>query len=172
MNALRPLLAIGMLACLSACSTVTPYTPDLAKQSGLFGHLTPEQAAKVVAAKVRVSGEDADSGTFLTDKEGFSYTKTTKTTKTKWKHGKPVETEITTTTNRNVPWSAVVGLDAYREAYQWAFLGTFHRARIMFDVVAVEDARRVRERHELRFTCRKAEDLADVLAALSVLRGK
>ena len=172
MNTAKALLAIWLMAFLTGCSTVTPYTMDVAKRSALFGKLTPQQAADVIRAKASIGGSDADSGTFVADQEGFSYTKTTQETKTEWQGRKPVEKKYTSTLTRNIPWNAIASLEAFREEYEIKLLGTFHRVHVTFDTIAVVDSKRVRERHDLTFTCRTSDDLADVLAALRVLTGR
>lgn len=154
-----------------SCSTITPYTLDLAKESPHYGKLSSAEAVNIVKTKVRISGEDADSRSFVVDEDGFSYKKTTETTKTEWKNKKPVEIKSTQTITRHVPWSAVTEITPYLEQYK-TLLPDWYRLELEFNITTVEYSRRTTVKHTIRMSCKNYEDLATVVAAMRILTDK
>ena len=165
-----PLLAVA--AFLVACSTITPYTLDLAEESQRFGTLSPAEAVDIVKTKTRISGEVADYRSFLVDEEGFSYTKTSKKTRTDWKKGKAIRKNVTHTETRHVPWKAVAEIEPYYEEYKVRLFGSAYRVRLRFSVTTVRYSQRVKEQETFAMSCKTREDLADVMAALRKLTDK
>ncbi|MBU0677103.1 MAG: hypothetical protein KJ626_03225 [Verrucomicrobia bacterium] len=158
------LLATGLL---SACSTVTPYTLDIAADSTYAGKLSAAEAVSIVK-KARVSGEDADARSFVVDEEGFSYVKTSEETRTEWKDKKPVEKKSTLTLTRNVPWGAVTRLSPYLQQYK-AVLPDAYRLELEFSTKTVKNSSRVSEKHDISIYCKNYDELVDLVAALRVL---
>jgi hypothetical protein len=156
-------------ALLTGCVTVTPLTPDIAKESAFYGKLTPASAVELIRAKTSVSGEYADYNTFLLDEKGFSYAKTRRETRTKFVDGKPIKTDYTLTNTRNVPWGAVNGILPFLGKSQ---LGESYIVQLDFDVMTIQYARRVSSRLKIELRCRNYQNMTDVVAALRLLTKK
>ncbi len=154
---------------LAGCSTVTPYSKDIAKESPRFGALTRAEAAQIIRSQADVSGEIADYGSFVVDEEGFSFRKTTEEEKTEWKGKKPTTRKWTSTTTRNIPWDAITEISPYMEEYKAPFHHIRYRIELDFETIALENGSRVREREDLVLNCRSYQALVDVTAALKVL---
>jgi len=154
---------------LAGCSTVTPYSLDVAKESSQFGMLNKPDAAHIIKNRTSVSGETADYRSFLVDDEGFSYTKTTEETKTEWENGKSKERKFTNTLTRNVPWSAITDIKPYMEEYKAPFHHIRYRVELNFNIVTVKYGSRMKEREDFVLNCKSYEDLVDVVAALKTL---
>lgn len=161
------LAATGLL--LAGCSTVTPYTAEIAKESPHFGALTPAAAAQIIKTQTSVSGEIADYRSFFADEEGFGYTKTTESEQTEWKGNKPVKVKSTSTITRNIPWSAITRTTPYMEEYKAPFPHVRYRAQLDYDISSIKNASRVHEKEDIIFNCKTYEALTDVMAALQVL---
>lgn len=161
------LAAAGLL--LAGCSTVTPYTAEIAKESQHFGALTPAAAAQIIKSQTSVSGEIADYRSFFADEEGFGYTKTSESERTEWKGNKPIKIKSTNVLTRNVPWTAITQTSPYMEEYKAPFPHVRYRARLDYNVSSIKNASRVRESEDIIFNCKTYEALTDVMAALQVL---
>jgi hypothetical protein len=153
----------------AGCSTVTPYSADIAKESPQFGKITKADAASVIKSQASVSGEIADYGSFIVDEEGFSFKKTTEEEKTEWKGGKPVTSKYTITTTQNVSWSSIAEIAPYMEEYKAPFHHIRYRARLDYNTITVKDSSRVKEKEDIVLNCKTYEALVDVMAALKTL---
>jgi len=153
----------------AGCSTITPYSADLAKESPQFGTITKADAASIIKSQASVSGEIADYGSFIVDEEGFSFKKTTEEEETEWKKGKPVTTKSTVTTSQNVSWSSITEMAPYMEEYKAPFHHIRYRVRLDYNTITVKDSSRVKEREEIVLNCKTYETLVDVMAALKTL---
>lgn len=163
--------AFLVAAALAGCSTVTPFSPEIAKESPQFGALTKADAAHIIKSQASVSGEIADYGSFLIDEEGFSFTKTTEEETTEWKKDKPVKFKSTSTITHNVPWTSLTGMTPYMEEYEAPFHHVRHRVRLDFSTITVEYSSRIRENADIVLNCKTYEALVEVMAALKTLTG-
>ena len=98
---------------LTACATMTTFSPDIADQSGLSGQMTPDEAVAIIRTKASASGVDADHGSFMIDGKGLSFAKTdTVKKKIKFK-GEIVEIEFDETRIQQVAWQSISKLEPY-----------------------------------------------------------
>ena len=159
------LVAMGF----AGCSTITPYSADIAKESPQFGVITKPDAAQIIKSQASVSGEIADYGSFIVDEEGFSFKKTTEEEKTEWKKNKPVTSKSTVTITQNVSWNSITGMTPYMEEYKAPIHHIRYRVRLDYESITVKDSSRVREKEDIVLNCKTEEVLADVVAALKTL---
>jgi hypothetical protein len=153
----------------AGCSTVTPYSADIAKESSQFGVITKPDAAQIIKSQTSVSGETADYGSFIVDDEGFSFEKTTEEEKTEWKGNKPVTTKYTVTSSQNVSWKSIKEIVPYMEEYKAPFHQIRYRVRLDYDTISVKNSCRVKEQENIILNCKTYEKLVDVVAALKTL---
>ena len=166
----KTLVGLLLLAVASAgCSTITPYTADLAKESPQFGKISKTDAVDIIKSQTSVSGEIADYGSFIVDEEGFSFKKTTEEEKTEWKDRKPVTRKSTITTTQNVSWNSITDMAPYMEEYKAPFHHIRYRVRLDYNTITVKDSSRVREKEDVVLNCKTEDALADVVAALKTL---
>ncbi len=163
--------AVLTVLLLTGCSTITPYSKDIAKESSRFGALTKSEAAGIVKSHADVSGEIADYGSFLVDEEGFSFKKTTEEEKTEWKGNEPNTFKVTSWVTRNVPWTAITEITPYMEEYKAPFHHIRYRVRLDYSTSSLTGAGRVRESEDIVLNCKTYEVLVDVTAALKTLTG-
>jgi hypothetical protein len=153
----------------AGCSTITPYSVDIAKKSPQFGTITKADAAQIIKSQASVSGEIADYGSFIVDEEGFSFKKTSEEEKTEWKDRKPVTSKYTITTTQNVSWNSITAMTPYMEEYKAPLHHIRYRVRLDYETISVKDSSRVREKEAVILNCKTEEVLADVVAALKTL---
>ncbi len=168
---MKKIAAVVATLLLAGCSTITPYTADIAKESPQFGSLTKAEAAQIIKKQADVSGETADYGSFIVDEEGFSFKKTTEEEKTEWKDGKPVSRKYTSWIERNVPWDAITKMTPYMEEYKAPFHHIRYRVGLDYQITTVKFSSRTKESEEIILNCKTYESLVDVTAALKVLTG-
>jgi hypothetical protein len=168
---MKKVFAVVAALLLAGCSTITPYTKDIAKESPQFATLTKADAVQIIKSQTGVSGETADYGSFILDEEGFSFKKTTEEEKTEWKDGKPVSRKYTSWIERNVPWDAIKELTPYMEEYKAPFHHIRYRVRLDYQITTVKFSSRTKENEELVLNCKTYESLVDVTAALKMLTG-
>ena len=166
---MKKIAAVLAALLLAGCSTITPYTKDIAKESPQFATLTKADAAQIIKKQTDVSGETADYGSFFVDEEGFNFKKTTQEEKTEWKGNKPVPVKYTQWVEHNVPWDAITELTPYMEEYKIPFHHVRYRVRLDYTESSVEDGARVKERADIVLNCKTYESLVDVTAALKTL---
>lgn len=162
-------IGLFLMVLLAGCATRTPYSLDIARESKLYGKMTKAQAVTVVKDLASVSGEYADYRSFLLDEKGFSYTKTTKGTRTEWEGKKPVKKEYTHTLTRNVPWSAISKIQPLFQQHD--VFGDQYIVRLDFKVMQVDHSTRREVRADLELMAKSYADLTDLTAALKVLAG-
>lgn len=168
---MKKIAAVLIASLVAGCSTITPYSKDIAAESAQFGTFTKAEAAQIIRSQAGVSGEVADYGSFIVDEEGFSFKKTTEEERTEWKNNKPIKVKSTSWITRNVPWSAITAIAPYREEYKAPFHHIRHRVRLGYTFTTVEYSTRVKENADLVLTCKTYESLVDVTAALKTLTG-
>lgn len=168
---MKKIAAVVATLLLAGCSTITPYTADIAKESPQFGSLTKAEAAQIIKKQADVSGETADYGSFIVDEEGFSFKKTTEEEKTEWKDGKPVSRKYTSWIERNVPWDAITKMTPYMEEYKAPFHHIRYRVGLDYQITTVKFSSRTKESEEIILNCKTYESLVDVTAALKTLTG-
>ena len=159
------LVAMGV----AGCSTVTPYSTDISKESPQFGVLAKPDAAEIIKSQTSVSGETADYGSFIVDDDGFSFEKTTEEEKTEWKGNKPVTTKYTVTSSQNVSWKSIKEIVPYMEEYKAPFHQIRYRVRLDYDTISVKNSCRVKEQENIILNCKTYEKLVEVVAALKTL---
>lgn len=159
-------LAMGLL---SSCATMTHYPVDIANQSGYAGKLTLGEAMAFIQKEARASGLDADYGSFVLDKNGFSFAKTVKKTKKQTVNGISADVEYQETQVHHVPWQSVTRIDPYLKE---TFIGDLYGVQLKFTSSKVVSALRQNIRSELDLYCDSYEELTHVVAALHILMGR
>jgi hypothetical protein len=161
--------AVLIALLLAGCSTVTPYSKEIAKESPRFGTLTKADAAGIIKSQADVSGEIADYGSFIADEEGFSFKKTSEEEKTEWKGNKPVTSKYTSWIERDVPWSSITEISPYMEEYKVPFHHIRYRVRLDYNITTVKNSSRTKERADIVLNCKTYQALVDITAALKML---
>lgn len=156
------------------CVSKTSLSPDIAKESSLYGNLSRSQALEIVRTKARIGGSDADYGSLGLDMDGFSYQKTTKKTITeplrKHKGGKPIKRTSKSTRTTSVPWEAISKMTP--QMLESEAFGQSFRLKVGFTVNTVKYSARVKEDRTLDLKARSYEDLVDLVAAIKLLSGR
>lgn len=158
-----PIVILVGLLC--SCATVTHFPVDMAKDV----QLTPIQAVEFIQKEARASSSDADYGSFVLDKNGFSFAKTVKKTKKQTIDGVTAEAEYEETQVHHVPWQSVTRIDPYLKE---TFIGDLYGARLLFLTGRVVFAQRMNFNTELDLYCDNQEELSYLVAALQTLMGR
>jgi len=154
---------------LTACATMTTFSPDIADQSGLSGRMTPDEAVAIIRTKASASGLDADHGSFMIDGKGFGFAKTdTVTKKVKFK-GEIIEIEFDETRIQQVAWQSIAKLEPFLKN---TIIGDLYGVRLELLASNYISAPRYGGSTELNLYCGNYNDLTAVVAALQTLIGK
>ena len=154
---------------LTACATMTTFSPDIADQSGLSGQMTPDEAVAIIRTKASASGVDADHGSFMIDGKGLSFAKTdTVKKKIKFK-GEIVEIEFDETRIQQVAWQSISKLEPYLKN---TIVGDLYGVSLELLASNYISAPRYGGSTELNLHCGNYNDLTAVVAALQTLIGK
>ena len=169
MKPLKVAVACGcLLLLISACSTVTPYSGDISDERLAAQAMTPAEAVAVIQSKVKVPGDYADYDGFALDDQGFSTVKTSERTETKWKDGKAIKVNVTSTRTRNVSWSSIEITTSYLRQYSMIFKDA-HVVHMSYNISSAKNGQRRRNQEDIEFSCSSYEDLIEVIAAVRTL---
>ncbi len=167
----------SVLACVAvalicaACSTVTPYTGAVAERSPYYGNLSKADAVNVIRSQARPASGMTDYGSFALDEEGFSFKRTTNTTKTEYRDGRSVQVTSTVWMVRSVPWTAITRTSAYFRDYQYVFTDEYI-IELRYNHRDFDGSQRIAREEEFRFECKTESDLVDTMAAIKTLTGE